>query len=223
MPTHDGGVTQPANTSAPPFDRELLRRHMRGRRRVVSPTEQAAAAQALVRVIARARLLRPGRRIAVYLPYRHEIDLNPVIAVARRRGCLLYAPAIVDMKARRMEFVAFVAGAPRRRNRFGILEPDHRTAPRLNVLQLDLILLPLVAVDARGWRLGSGAGFYDRRLKHLRAHRRWRRPILVGVAYDFQRVPHIEPNPWDVPLDAVITERGFYRASRPAHPEPRSA
>lgn len=82
------------------------------------------------------------------------------------------------------------------------------------VRRLDVILLPLVAVDARGWRLGSGAGFYDRSLAHLRYGRRWRRPRLIGVAYEFQRVAQLEPQPWDVPLDAVVTERGFYPTAR---------
>ncbi len=115
-----------------------------------------------------------------------------------------------------MEFVRFDTTTRLRRNRFGILEPDHRNAPRIAVRELDLILLPLVAVDTRGWRLGSGAGFYDRRLKHLQRDRHWRRPKLIGIAYEFQRIPLLEPGPWDVPVDAVMTDRGFYRVSRPS-------
>jgi hypothetical protein len=82
------------------------------------------------------------------------------------------------------------------------------------------ILAPLVVwllkrheslgVDAHGTRLGTGAGFYDRCLHHLRAGRRWRRPRLIGVAYDFQRVAALAAGAWDVPLDALLTEKDFH-------------
>lgn len=109
-----------------------------------------------------------------------------------------------------MRFVRFETDGDLHRNRFGILEPDHRYGDRASVRSLDVVLLPLVAVDRRGWRIGSGAGFYDRALQHLRADRRWRRPKLIGIAYDFQIVERIDAQPWDVPLDAIVTEHGFH-------------
>jgi 5-formyltetrahydrofolate cyclo-ligase len=71
--------------------------------------------------------------------------------------------------------------------------------------------VPLLAFDDRGSRLGSGAGFYDRCLAHLHAERQWRRPKLIGVGYEFQRVAQLLPQRWDIPLDAVITEQCFRR------------
>ena len=81
---------------------------------------------------------------------------------------------------------------------------------RRAVRNLDLVLLPLVAVDANGTRLGTGAGFYDRCLQHLRAGRRWRRPKLIGLGYEFQRVAGLAARTWDVPLDALLTEKDLY-------------
>ena len=75
---------------------------------------------------------------------------------------------------------------------------------------LDLVLVPLVAFDARGVRLGMGGGYYDRSFAYLNFRSRWRRPRLIGVGFDFQRAESISPQPWDVCLDGVITERGFY-------------
>lgn len=183
---------------------------MRALRRRLSSNEQNAAARSFARVIARARLLRPGSRVAVYHRQGSEADMTGVIALARRRGCVLYLPAITQRRGSRMEFVRFDTHTRLRLNTFGIREPDTAAARRTPVRELDLVLLPLVAVDAQGWRLGSGAGFYDRRLHHLRAGRRWRRPKLVGIAYEFQRVPRLGSEPWDVPLDAVITEKSFH-------------
>jgi 5-formyltetrahydrofolate cyclo-ligase len=108
-----------------------------------------------------------------------------------------------------MEFRLCTSATALRPNRYGIAEPE-RTAPRIAVRQLDAILLPLVGVDAHGTRLGSGAGFYDRCLHHLRAGRRWRRPRLIGVAYEFQRVAALTAGAWDVPLDALLTEKDLH-------------
>src|SRR5687767_13746260 len=92
-----------------------------------------------------------------------------------------------------------------RRNRFGIPEPTgRRCAPQ----QLDLVLLPLVAFDRRGARLGMGGGFYDRTFAFLRVAGR-RKPRLVGLAHHFQEVAQLPREPWDVPLAAIVTERGW--------------
>jgi 5-formyltetrahydrofolate cyclo-ligase len=189
---------------------------MRARRRRLSAAEQAAATSAIARVVGCSRLLRPGRRIAVYHRQGSEADLAEVIALARRLRCLLYLPVITHRRYSRMEFVRFDAHTSLRPNSLGILEPRRDSAGRICVRELDAILMPLVAFDERGWRLGSGAGFYDRRLQHLKAGRRWRRPKLIGIAYEFQRVPRLAAQPWDVPLDAVITERRMYRITQPS-------
>ena len=68
----------------------------------------------------------------------------------------------------------------------------------------------LVGFDARCNRLGMGGGYYDRTLAYLRHRVHWRRPLLVGVAHECQRVERLEANPWDVPLDLVVTERRIY-------------
>jgi 5-formyltetrahydrofolate cyclo-ligase len=90
------------------------------------------------------------------------------------------------------------------RHRLGMLEPKHQRG--YAVTQLDLLILPLVAVDARGLRLGMGGGFYDRTLAHA-PHR----PNRMGLAYDFQCVPHLHTHAWDQALDCVLTPSGIRR------------
>ena len=198
------------------LDRNQLRLEMRAKRRCVTAAQARTSARNLTRELSRHHLLQPHRRVGVYLRQGSELDLSIAITWARRRGCDLYLPAVTHANSARMAFVSFASGAKLRRNRFGILEPDPAVAKRIPVRRLDFILLPLLAVDARGWRLGSGAGFYDRYLHHLRPGRRWRRPRLIGAAYEFQRIPHLEPSAWDVPLDALVTDRGFHAFSRSA-------
>jgi 5-formyltetrahydrofolate cyclo-ligase len=99
------------------------------------------------------------------------------------------------------------ATTTQRRNRYGILEPTD-LAP-VSARDLQLILIPLVGFDAQGHRLGSGAGYYDRALAFRRLRRHWPGPKLVGIAYECQRVEALAVRPTDVPLDAIITERGI--------------
>jgi 5-formyltetrahydrofolate cyclo-ligase len=197
-------------------DRQQLRSQMRRQRRLLSPVARAEAHRQFARILNSTSLLRPGRRVAVYFAYGHEADLRYVIEVARRRGCLLYLPVITNFRHSRMRFVRYRIDSVMRVNRYGIAEPDPRHAEVVPVRRLDLVLLPLVAFDERGWRLGSGAGFYDRSLHHLREGRRWRRPRLIGVAYECQRVARLQPDRWDVPLDGIVTERGLQRFDRKA-------
>jgi 5-formyltetrahydrofolate cyclo-ligase len=185
-----------------------LRAQLRAQRRAIPPHERASASRQFARILRRSQLLRPGRRIAVYVAHDHEADPHLVVRLARRNRCELYLPAIADYRRRRMEFRRYTSDAQLRPNRYGIAEPQ-RTAVRIAVRHLDVILVPLVGVDSQGTRLGSGAGFYDRCLHHLRAGRRWRRPKLIGLAYEFQRVGRLAAGAWDVPLDALITEQGL--------------
>lgn len=93
-----------------------------------------------------------------------------------------------------------------RDNRFGTPEPASGRGLRISPRFLDLVLVPIVAFGASGERLGSGAGYYDRAFAYLRTRRTWRKPLLVGVAYEWQHVPDLATEPWDVPLAAVITD-----------------
>jgi 5-formyltetrahydrofolate cyclo-ligase len=214
MTAQAGSASSSSPESVAPLDRQQLRRSMRRQRRLLSPLARAEAHRQFARIIDGARLLVPGRRVAMYLAYGHEADLRDVIDVARRRGCLLYLPVITNFRHSRMRFVRYRTDSVMRVNRYGIAEPDPRHAELAPVRSLDLVLVPLVAFDELGWRLGSGAGFYDRCLQHLREGRRWRRPKLIGVAYECQRVARLPHDHWDVPLDAVVTERGLQRFAR---------
>ena len=77
-------------------------------------------------------------------------------------------------------------------------------------ISLDLVLVPLVGFDDQGTRLGMGGGFYDRSFATRLFRRYWRKPRLIGVAYELQRVAHLDRQPWDVALDGVVTEQRLY-------------
>ena len=191
-------------------NRERLRTEMRIQRRQLTKPERDACAAKLARVTAREPLIRNTRRIALYLPVNGEVDPQPLMHTLCSMGKRLYLPVLARFPERSLLFSAYSPGDPLVCNRFGIPEPERIHDKRIRTTALDLVLLPLVAFDARGHRLGMGGGYYDHSFAFLNRRRHWCKPLLMGLAYEFQRVPMIEPEPWDVPLNAIATEQGVY-------------
>jgi 5-formyltetrahydrofolate cyclo-ligase len=190
-------------------DRHAIRRRLRSARRAVPAADRRAAAVAVDRALARLGLPKPGTRVSAFHPFDGEIDPGPVLRRARALGCRLYFPVVTSLRMRRMRFVAAADDVRR-----------EAISPRW----LDLVLMPLVGFDARGNRLGMGAGFYDRHFAFLRHRRAWRRPLLLGIAFDVQKLPRLAAAGHDVPLWGVVTERGVYgQAARRLRAPSRSA
>ncbi|NJD32544.1 MAG: 5-formyltetrahydrofolate cyclo-ligase [Gammaproteobacteria bacterium] len=201
----------------PTPETRAARRRLRALRLALPADERRCAEQAITDALRRIRVFRRGRRVAVYLAMRGEVDLTGIIAAARRAGCELCVPRITSLRRGTMVFVPFHPDAGLRRNAYGIAEPVAVARQRLKPQSLDVVLLPVVGFDRDGNRLGMGAGYYDRALRQRRdAARRWKRPRLVGLAYSCQEVEHIRRSPWDVPLDLVVTEREIIQPARVA-------
>ena len=100
-------------------------------------------------------------------------------------------------------------------NRFRILEPRVNISRQRKVWALDLVLLPLVGFDDAGGRLGMGGGFYDRSLAYLARRQSWRKPTLLGLAHECQKVDRLAQASWDVPLAGTVTDKHWYVAKTP--------
>ncbi len=189
-------------------DRAIERKRLRATRAALPRAARRAAERAIARHLEHSGLIAPGSRIAGYAALGSEIGCAAALQLAERLHCRTYLPRITHFRKRQMRFVA-VTGRWQR-NRYGISEPQGAGFARLR--SLHVILVPLVGVDARGNRLGMGAGFYDRALGRLHSGA-WRRPMLVGIAHSCQQVERLDAQPHDVPLDALVTERGivFFR------------
>lgn len=183
-----------------------LRKQLRAQRRTLAPRDHDRRSRLTAKAIERLPQFSAGRRVALYLPFDREVDTARLIAAARRRGVHLYVPVVIDRRHRRLAFCPL--SGKTRRGTFGIRIPDRADAP-LAARWLDLVIVPLVGVDRAGRRLGMGGGFYDR-LFAFRGHRKhWRRPRLIGLAFDCQRVDSVQADIWDLWLDAVATESGI--------------
>jgi len=185
---------------------------MRARRRALSRNEQRTAAEGLARGLLRLRAFSNSRKIAVYHPSDGEID--PLVAIDLAWGMRksIYLPMLYPGRNRVIRFSPYTESTLLRTNRFGIAEVPLPWGRCLSPMELDLILLPLVAFDMHGGRIGMGGGFYDRSLAYLKLRGQWRRPRLIGLAHELQRVGRIELEHWDIPLDGILTDREYYQA-----------
>jgi len=185
-----------------------LRKSLKQQRQALTPSARARAARDAARLIAGTRWLGRGKRIGLYSSLPNELGTTPLIELALERGCEVFVPRILSLRAGRMEFVAWSAKGGV--HALGMHEPaGTRFIP---ARFLDTIFVPSVGLDRRGARLGHGAGFYDRALAFRRVRNHWRGPRLVGLAYDFQVVPEIPVAPNDVFMDVLATDKGIYES-----------
>ncbi len=187
-----------------------LRKAIRAQRRALSRTAQRQHARAIAVRLARNNMFRASRHIAVYCGTDGEIDPIFLIHAIWRRKRRCYLPVLTTPYAQAMAFAPYTANSRMLPNQFGIPEPMVNRKHLRPSKRLDLICMPLVAFDLQGNRLGMGAGYYDRTLAHLRRHKKWRKPKLLGLAHELQKVAALDSQPWDIPMDAVATEKTVY-------------
>tara|TARA_Y100001949_G_scaffold176411_1_gene189450 strand:+ start:8342 stop:8944 length:603 start_codon:yes stop_codon:yes gene_type:complete len=192
------------------LSRSALRRQLRQARRQLSPTRQRLAARELYRQLAQHPVFRRARHIAFYLPNDGEIDPRPLMLEAQRRGKATYLPVLNAWPRTRMVFQRIMPNERLRPNRFGIAEPAFRPNRQRRIWTLDLVLMPLVGFDEHGGRLGMGGGFYDRSLAYRGRRKNGHKPTLLGLAHECQKVDRLPLEPWDVSLQATVTDQSWY-------------
>ncbi len=175
-----------------------LRRAGLARRETLPAAERQAAAEA---VASRDFPLRvaPGTIVSGFMPLKSEINPLPLLRKLAGQGARLALPVIVG-RGHPLIMRAWAFGAPLIAGVWGIREPG----PEAPAVDPDILLVPLLAFDRAGYRIGYGAGYYDRTLAGLRA----KKPITaVGLAYAVQEVAKVPTTPRDARLDLVLTER----------------
>ena len=195
--------------STTPPDRDTLRSELRQRRRELPANARIAAADALAHNLSGSALLPEQGYVAGYWANDGEIGLH--VVQMRLPQPLVYCLPILHTD-RTLRFAPWCAGDPLVINRFGIPEPAVTPDSALPASEMAMIILPLVGFDAAGNRLGMGGGWYDRSLAFRTTTNT--APRLVGAAFDCQKVDAVAPQPWDVRLDAVCTERAIYPSKK---------
>ena len=184
---------------------ELRKRIRRERAAIGAEQRQAWDAAINRQLLEHAARTGPGV-LAAFLAFDGEPDLAPALAQLEHQGTRLALPVIVDEPTRpAICFRQWSSGSEMKPNRYGIAEPVGTLDVRLD--ELDLVLIPLVAWDPQGGRLGMGASFYDRAFQPFA---QLQHPFRLGVGYQLQELERIPLDPWDVRLHGVLTEKGCF-------------
>lgn len=191
--------------------RQLLRRRLRDCRRRLDQHQRAEFTHTICSRILRHQAFKTAKHIGFYSAFDGEIDLTALLLRGRDMGKQVYLPVLPDGVFHKIRFAPCFDDSPFRLNRFGIPEPACDAKRLVTAVHLDLVLMPLVGFDESGQRLGMGGGFYDRCLEFRMRRRVWRKPFLLGVAYECQKVDSLASASWDVRMDACVTEACWYR------------
>lgn len=200
---------QPAITNIENNPSAEIRQHIRKLRQNLPIDTQQQHSNALCQHIIKHRSYRNSEHIAGYLANDGEIDPSPLIEHAWFSGKKVYLPALSPIK-NSLYFAPYKEDTRFKHNRFNIAEPICPPSDWIKACQLNLLLLPLVAFDEYGNRVGMGGGFYDRTLAYLQHRRYWRKPVLMGLAHEIQKVAPLKAQHWDIPLDYIVTEKQRY-------------
>jgi 5-formyltetrahydrofolate cyclo-ligase len=180
-------------------DKRALRSAMLVRRGALGEDERRIAAEGLLAVFRRERPLATPAIVSGFWPIKDEIDIRPLMAELFNSGCQLALP-VVQGRGKPLLFRAWKPGDPLEAGVFGTLQPPtHHQA-----LEPDALIVPLLACDEDGWRLGYGGGFYDRTLAGLRARRA---VTALGVGFNGQLVTDVPHGPDDQRLDWLLTDK----------------
>jgi 5-formyltetrahydrofolate cyclo-ligase len=182
-----------------------LRRQALARRDALPAAERARAAEAIA---ARAfpLVLEPGAVVSGFMPMRSEINPLPLLRKLAAAGARLVLPVVAG-RGQPLVMRAWAFGEPLLEGVWGIRQPS----PQAPEAAPDIFVVPLLAFDRAGHRIGYGAGYYDMTIAAARA----RRPVhAVGIAYAAQEIAAVPAGPGDEPLDLVLTEREVIEASR---------
>ncbi|MCF7981889.1 MAG: 5-formyltetrahydrofolate cyclo-ligase [Pseudomonadales bacterium] len=187
-------------------DKKQLRQSMQRQRLALSPAQQNNAAMGLLKVLSDSLLFKKSQHIAFYLANSGEIDPHPLIEFAWQNNQSCYLPLLASNGDNYLHFAPYTQDSILVNNRYGIPEPICSQEELRLPQTLDLVFVPLVAVDAEGNRLGMGKGYYDRTFAFLCSNPRPIKPSLIGLGHSFQQTDQIVPCSWDVPIQGVATE-----------------
>ncbi len=182
--------------------RRQSRAELIARRLAVNPEERGSWNEAIGSHLLHAFPNLAHGVVAFCWPHQNEFDARFLMRELRNRGALTALPVVVAPKTP-LIFREWHPGVKTAKGVYDIPYPVE--SPELIP---DTILVPMNGFDEQGHRLGYGGGYFDRTLASLKKH-----PCVIGVTYELARVPTIQPQPYDIPMDYIVTERGVYERS----------
>lgn len=170
-------------------------------RQSLPATEWRAKSDRLCHQLQSVSIFATARTILAYSSFRQEPDLSLLLAQH-------YCWGLPRCVGKALVWHQFQPGDLLQTGAYGIVEPLP-DAPEITTAAVDLILVPAVACDRQGYRLGYGGGYYDR----LLSSPEWAAKPAIGIVFDFAYLPQLPVDPWDKPLQAICTETGWHSFS----------
>lgn len=183
-----------------------LRKEFRAIRSKIPAAYREQAGFKAAQIFAQQQVFLESDSIACYLPFKDEFDSSALIETIWHAKKKCYLP-ILAKDGKSLFFTQYQYGDALQPNRLGILEPI-KTMPQQDPKKLDIVVTPLIAFDVKGHRLGTGGGYYDRTFAFI-LNQKQANPLMFGLAYAAQQAKLIPAEPWDILLQAVITENGM--------------
>lgn len=181
--------------------KDILRKNFRLVRKNLDLNYQTSSSNKVYKLISQLDSYRYAKKIALYHAVQGEINLKKLWKNAPLHSKECYFPGLKNDGS--LEFLQALPTSEFVANKYNIPEP--KDTPLIATNELDIIFMPLVAVDIAGNRLGSGFGYYDKTLEDIK------NPLLIGTAYEFQIENFINKNAWDIPLDIIVTPQRIIR------------
>jgi 5-formyltetrahydrofolate cyclo-ligase len=166
----------------------------------LSPAERREAGERITSALPEIIATRPGI-LGIYWPFRAEFDPRPLVDALAAVGRKVALPVVIDKKGP-LEYRAWAPGEPLTAGVWDIPIPEKR-----EIVLPSMVLAPIVGFDRACYRLGYGGGYFDRTLGSLDL-----RPLAIGIGFAAQEITTIYPQPFDIPMDMIVTETGVARA-----------
>lgn len=184
-----------------------LRTRIKQKREQLSSENVDQLGDAIFRNLLDSNILEDKSRIAIYCSVNNEVATMQIIKHLWTKDKELFLPII---KSNQLVFGSYKSGDNLSNNKFDIPEPTTQREELITADVLDLVIVPLVAFDSDCNRLGMGGGYYDRALAFKKTSSKTSSPLLIGLAYELQKVNILEVNSWDIPMDGIISESKTY-------------
>ena len=184
-----------------------LRTRIKQKREQLSSENVDQLGSAIFSNLLDSKILEDKNRIAIYYSVNNEVATMQIIKHLWTKDKELFLPII---KSNQLVFGSYKSGDNLCNNKFDIPEPTTATEELITADVLDLVIVPLVAFDSDCNRLGMGGGYYDRALAFKKTASKTSSPLLIGLAYELQKVNILEMNSWDIPMDGIISESKTY-------------
>ena len=189
-------------------DQSIIRKRIQAERAALDKHKQATFSLEICQQVLQSEVLKNAEHIAFYLPVRGEADPSYLQTFEVLSNKKFYLPILSSTKQHHLEFALYNEKTPMKMNRFRILEPDIKQGELLwHPEKLDAVIMPLVAIDHQGNRIGMGGGFYDRTFAFRKGNQC--KPRLIGFAYDSQLIDRQTPQQWDVPVDSIALQSDY--------------